>query len=168
MLSPTPSASSASLGGGLLSPEAGTRRLDALHREGGLAPCLQPSAQRVHVVEADGGCPKGYLGAGRLSGFSAVEDDLAVSGNRPAGMRQLLGIDQARTRDLVRGGLDVERRSQVDDPQRVAPLEPALQCHRRDASLPEMNEEATPSLVLEHEVRGQGGGEHDDEGCSNA
>jgi len=77
---------SAPLGGGLLPPDVGSRRLDALDGEAGLAPCLQPSAQRVHVVEADGGGPKGDLGAGRLSGFGAVEDDLAVSVNRPVGM----------------------------------------------------------------------------------
>src|SRR3984893_5047646 len=125
---------------------------DGLHGEAGLAPRLEPATQRMHIVEADLVRTKGDPGARCLSGLRTVENKLAVSWDRVVGMPQLFGINQASPRDLVRSGLEVERRSQVHDHRTVARLQPSLEFCRGDASFPEMTKEAMPPDVLEHEV----------------
>src|SRR5258705_4950651 len=107
---------------------------EGLHGEAGLAPGSEPPAQRVDLVES-GGEAKGYPGARRLSGLRAVEDHFAVWWEQMVGMPQDFGSDPARSRDPVRSRLDVQRRSQVDDHEVVAGVQPLFELHHGDASL---------------------------------
>src|SRR5262249_19028562 len=124
----------------------GGQRLDG---KACLAPGLEPAEQRVDVMEADGGGAQGYTGAGRLPGLRAVEDDLAVSWDRVAGMSQLAGVDHAGSRDLVRRRLDVEGGPQVDDHEMVAGVWPLLEPGSGDASLAQVRKGPTAPHVLE-------------------
>src|SRR5439155_3056228 len=109
------------------------------------------------------GQAKGRPGAGRLSGFLAVEDQLAASWDQVVWTPQRLGSEPVRPRDPVRSRLEVQRRSQVDDHERVTSLQPSLELDRGDASLQEMTEEVLPSGVLEHEPDDQRPGDYGDQ-----
>src|SRR5882762_8975557 len=128
--------------------------------ESGLPPALEPAAERVDILEAAGHQEGGDLRARRLSRLRAVKHDLAVSRDQLMWTPQRFGSDPARLGDSVGRWLDVQRRPQVDDHKVVTSVQPSLELRRHDASLPQMNEEAPPSHVLEHEMADQH--RHDD------
>src|SRR5205823_11383653 len=110
--------------------------------ESGLAPTLESPTQRMNTLEAVGGQPEGHPGARRLPGLRAVEDHFTVSWDQLVGLPQRFGRDPAGSRDSVRSRLHVERRSQVDDHEVIARVQPSLELHGGDASLPQVTEEA--------------------------
>ena len=120
--------------------------------ESGLAPPLESPTQRMNTLEAVGGQAEGHPCARCLFGLRAVEDHFAVSWDQLVRMPQRFGRDPAGSRDSVRSRLHVQRRSQVDDHEVIARVQPSLELRGGDASLPEVTEEAPPSDVLEHEV----------------
>src|SRR5437879_83199 len=88
---------------------------EGLDDESGLPPALEPSAERVDILEAAGHREGGYLRARRLSRLRAVKHDLAVSRDQLMWTPQCFESDPARLRDSVGRWLDVQRRPQVDD-----------------------------------------------------
>src|SRR5258705_7540704 len=109
---------------------------ERLQGESGLPPALEPPAQRVAILEAVGSEAEGHPGARRLSGLRAVEDHLAVGWDQVVGVLQRFGSDPVRPRNSVRSRFDIQRHSQVNDHEVVASVEPSLELHRGDASLP--------------------------------
>ena len=88
----------------------------------------------MDIVKTEGGRATGYLGARCLSRFRAVEDHFALSRDQMVGMLQFFGVNQACSRDLLRRRLDVQHRSQVNEHEGVACVQPPLELHRGDAS----------------------------------
>ena len=94
-------------------------------------------AQRVNIVEAVGGRGEGPSGRSLPLWAPRSRRPLrCLDGISVVGMLQRFGSNPIRSRDPVRSRLDVQRRSQVDDHEVVASLQPSFELHRGDASLP--------------------------------
>src|SRR3989449_9727495 len=140
--------------------------MQGFDRESGLAPALEPSAQRVNILVTVGVQEESHPGARRLSRLRAVEDHLAVFPDPLMWIVQRFGRNPARARNSVRSRLDVQRRPQIHDHQVIAGFQPPLELDRRHTSFLEMTEEVMPSHVLENDVRNEPPAEYEDQGRS--